>query len=722
MARKPTQPLVMVIDDDDPTRMMATEFLTQSGFQVVDFSSGSEALEHLERHDPDLVLLDVEMPEMDGFTVCRRIRSRAGFETTPILMLTGLNNNESIDVAFDAGATDFSAKPINWTLLGHRLRYMMRAWQSAYDLADNQRSLASAQRIAQLGNWELNLANNEMTWSLQLYAIFGCTDTDQSPTLASYLKFIHADDLPRVHSWLSHAKSHQLDSSHIEFRIQTECGTERYVRQQVEQVVNKDGEIIRLQGVMQDFTEHHEAENRIEQLAYYDCVTDLPNRTLFSERVDSAIEIAERNQSQLAILYIDIDDFKVVNDTLGHSWGDTMLKEIANRISDCVSACTKNPDADYSYAPPCVARMGADEFTVMLTDFKGNDDINKVANKILDKLSLPYSLNEGEVFTSSSIGIAQYPNNGDRAESIIKNADMAMSIAKRGGKNLIKFHDESMDEEAQKRFRIESHLRHGLERDEFVVHYQPQIDLQTGQAYCAEALVRWVSPELGFVSPGDFISIAEANGFIVPLGEWVLRTSCAQAKQWLDSGFPITQVAVNISVLQFIRADFPDTVRRILEETGLPANHLELEITESLLATDTHRAVDTLRTLKSIGVELSIDDFGTGYSSLSQLKHFPIDRLKLDQSFVQGITTSREDAAITRAVIAMTTNMKVKLLAEGVETREQLEYLKRCNCSEIQGYFISKPMPADALADDMNQISELLGELFDGDGNLRQAA
>ena len=708
MAGTHKKPLVMVVDDDNPTRMMATEFVAQAGFDVIDFSSGESALEHLSEQAPDLIVLDVEMPGLNGFEVCQRVRTCAGFENTPILMLTGLDNNQSIELAFEAGATDFGTKPINWMLLCHRLRYMLRARQSAEELTKNQKSLASAQRIAKMGNWHTDVLSGDMVWSDQLYLLLGEKVSIKQPSLTEFLKPVHANDVNRVKSWFSEVAKQCSDNLSIEFFMVPNAGDERFFRQQVEQVIDDEGQVIELHGVLQDLTEHRRAQHRIKQLANYDRVTGLPNRTLFQERVEERIESSP--DASAAILYIDIDDFKQVNDTLGHASGDMMLNEIVLRINKIVPEdCT-------------LARMGADEFTLLMPLDEGCEDPMAIASDINQELCEPFALNGGEVFSSCCVGVAIYPDHACSAEALLKNASMAMTSAKKAGKNTFRDHDEGMDVEAQNRFKLESRMRNALEQNEFQLFYQPQVDLESGKLYCAEALIRWISPELGFIPPDQFIYIAEDNGFIVPLGEWVLRTACLQAVEWAANDFPIQQVAVNISVLQFVRPDFTNVVQSILDETGLAPENLELEITESLLAADTKSANNILRKLKDIGVQLSIDDFGTGYSSLSQLKHFPINRLKLDQSFVQGVTDYKSDAAITRAVIAMASSMNVKLLAEGVETVEQLEYLKSCNCNEIQGYYISKPAPADALAESIEDINAHLSNLFDERGNLRLVA
>ena len=391
MASSNKKPVVMVIDDDDPTRMMATEFLSQAGFDVVEYSGGTAALADLSQQSADIVVLDVEMPDVDGFSVCRQMRTTPGYESIPILMLTGLNNNDSIELAFDAGATDFATKPINWTLLCHRLQYMLRAWRSAKDLAYNEKSLASAQRIAQLGNWHLKTDSDEMYWSDQLYSIFGCDKSDSLPTKEVFLNFVHSGDRECVATWLEDVSSSSSHSPSIDFRVTPRGGGERYVRQQVEQSLDQSGNIESLSGVVQDFTEKRRADLRIEQLAYYDSVTGIPNRTFFQQKVDESIAKANADTRRIAVLYIDMSDFKLVNDTLGHASGDLMLNEIAERILNCTSDCSNGIPC---YSPTWVARMGADEFTVLLTGLESSTQAESVAEDIINKLANPFLLND----------------------------------------------------------------------------------------------------------------------------------------------------------------------------------------------------------------------------------------------------------------------------------------------------------------------------------------
>jgi len=714
------QPMVMVIDDDDTARMMAMGFLAQSGFQVSEAADGVSALGCVADIAPDLILLDVEMPGMDGFEVCTTLRSMPAFSHTPIMMLTGLEDDEYIDKAYVAGATDFASKPINWSLLCHRLRYMHRTSLSAEQLVREQASLAEAQRIAQIGSWQFDYSLKSTVCSDQTYRIFGVEPDEVEPSLDFMLQYVHEDDQERVRQYFAQVRESSGTSS-IDHQLKLLDGTIRTVRQKVEPEFNADGKVIGLNAIVQDFTKRREVEEKVHRLAYYDTLTKLPNRILFQEQLELAMEMANLQETQLAVLYFDLDDFKRVNDTFGHGTGDKLLHEVGLRLGESLRISRKSPVV--ASVQNSIARMGGDEFTIILNNVTHRSDVETVAERIIRVVSKPYKIDGYELFTSPSIGIALYPQDGLNADNLLQNADMAMYEAKRTGKSMYMLHNEEMRANASKRHNIDIQMRAALENDEFSVHYQVQIDLSTGLIFSAEALARWHSDVLGFVSPADFIPVAEDNGMIITIGEWILQKSCLQAKQWIDDGFQVPRVAVNISAMQFMRTDFPNVVCKILEECDLPAERLELEITESLLASDIKHAIDTLEKLNEIGVTLSIDDFGTGYSSLSQLKHFPIDRLKIDQSFIRNITENQDDAAITCAVIAMSKSMNIKVLAEGVETIEQLQFLRDNGCNEIQGYFISKPVAASQLLEDMPQLVSHLEELFVGDAvNVQKSA
>ncbi len=443
--------------------------------------------------------------------------------------------------------------------------------------------------------------------------------------------------------------------------------------------------------------EKRRAQDRILHLAYYDGLTGLPNRELFLTRLEQAIGNVRRQQRYLAVLFLDLDNFKRVNDTLGHSVGDELLRQTAQRIvhtlrtSDAVSRPPVSEEDEHQG----LARMGGDEFTVLLSDLGDPDDALMVANRIREALSEPVNLGEHKLIVTPSVGIGVYPRDGEDVGTLLKSADMAMYYAKRAGRNNAQFFDTAMNEDALLRLNLENELRHAIERGEMSLHYQPQLDLTTGEIIGLEALLRWQNFTLGNVPPLQFIPIAEENGLILPIGEWVLRTACRQAKSWCDSGLALDRIAVNVSVLQFAQPDFPDLVSRVLRETELDPQTLELEITETILMNDADQAVGTLKRLKDVGVQLAIDDFGTGYSSLSYLKQFPIDRLKIDRSFINSITTDIDDQAIACAVIAMAKTMNLRVIAEGVEDNQQLQFLQRKRCNEAQGFHVSRPMTVD---------------------------
>jgi diguanylate cyclase (GGDEF)-like protein/PAS domain S-box-containing protein len=451
-------------------------------------------------------------------------------------------------------------------------------------------------------------------------------------------------------------------------------------------VRDRSGALTNFVAVFSDITERKASEARIAFLAHHDPLTTLPNRTLFQDRIEQALGRAERSELMVALLFLDLDRFKTINDSLGHLAGDRLLQSVAERLGHCVR------DTD------TICRQGGDEFLIVLADLTDEDVPARIAEKILRRLSEPFDVDGHTLGTSFSIGIAVYPDDGRDADALMKNADTAMYHAKESGRNTYRFFTEQMNANALERLQLENHLRQALDRGELLLNYQPQIDLTTGAIVGAEALIRWQSEALGFVPPGRFIPIAEESGLILPIGRWVMRQACLHAKAWQESGFPNVAVAVNISALQFRRDDIVATVREILSETGLAAEHLELEITESLIMQHAEDVLDTMQRLKALGVRLSIDDFGTGYSSLSYLKRFAVDRLKIDQSFVRDIVEDPDDAAIVRAIIQMGKSLKLDVVAEGAESRAQVDFLIREGCRTAQGYFFCPPVTHDVFA------------------------
>ncbi|MEK7738193.1 MAG: EAL domain-containing protein, partial [Pseudomonadota bacterium] len=438
---------------------------------------------------------------------------------------------------------------------------------------------------------------------------------------------------------------------------------------------DESGQLYGYLTIAADITERKAAEKKIEFLAYHDTLTGLPNRLLLQDRFEHAKAYADRSKTRVAMLFLDLDSFKIINDSLGHAVGDALLKLIAARLGECVR------DTD------TISRQGGDEFLIVLPDLSDADAIAPIIVKLMERLREPISADGHELTTSVSVGVAIYPDDGVDFDTLLKKADMAMYRAKDTGRNTYCFFDEQMNVDAIEHLSMRNGLSKALEHDEFVLHYQPQINLASGAVVGVEALIRWNNPELGMVPPGRFISVAEESGLIVPIGEWVMREACRQAMVWKKAGLPGLMMAVNLSAVQFKRGNVEQTVINALEESGYDPCFLELEITESILIQNYESALDTVKRLKQLGVKLAIDDFGTGYSSLSYLKRFAIDKLKIDQSFIRDLATDPDDVAIVRAIIQMAGSLNLKTLAEGVEDLGMLEQLRAFHCDEVQGYY-----------------------------------
>ena len=435
--------------------------------------------------------------------------------------------------------------------------------------------------------------------------------------------------------------------------------------------------------VIEDITERKRSEEKIIQLANYDNLTGLPNRRLLMNFINQTITLVGRRALYAAVLFIDLDRFKLINDTLGHSAGDELLKEVAERLKKCVRLSD------------IVGRLGGDEFIALLPDIEQIEDVIIICKRIYSIFEIPVKLGDHEVSVMTSIGISIYPTDGDDGDTLLRKADVAMYRAKSDGKSCYRFYSESMSHQGSDRLRLENRLRRAVDRGEMYINYQPQVDINTGKICGAEALLRWHDGEHGMISPKEFIPVAEESGLIIPIGEWILRTACTHAKSWQDKGLNCVKLSVNISLRQFIQKDFAHMVGRILKETGLDANYLELELTESVVMDNAEAVVKILGELKETGVRLAIDDFGTGYSSLIYLKLMPIDIIKIDQSFVRDMAVNVNDAAICDAIIRLAKSLNLEVIAEGVETMEQLELLKRLDCCNIQGYVVSKPLKAE---------------------------
>ncbi|MGV8074244.1 MAG: putative bifunctional diguanylate cyclase/phosphodiesterase [Syntrophobacteraceae bacterium] len=681
-------PIVLVVDDDMAMRLLERKSLEDAGFHVEEAENGHEALAAFDRLKPDIVLLDVMMPEMDGFETCTRLRSIPGADLTPVLMVTGLDDTESIDRAYNVGASHFITKPINWSLLGHYVRYLLRTRKAFDDLKRSEQNNTALLNALPDSVFRISRSGIIMEFK-------GTADKAVSDLIArSLTKSVH-ETFPRgVAQRSMEAIETALakgETQVYEYQLPVD-GAYRYHEARV--VASGDHEVL---AVVRDITERKEAEEQILKLAYFDSLTGLANRTLFKDRLTQSVELALRGGKMVGVIFLDLDRFKIINDTLGHENGDLLLKAVGDRISNCLRKSDAVGRPNIEALPSVLSRLGGDEFSVLLSDIESIPDVAKVGRRILEELAQGFVLAGHEVFVTASAGVSLFPHDGYDAETLLKNADTAMYKAKEQGRNNIQFYTQSMNAKAFERLVMENSLRKALEREEFILYYQPQVDLKTGAVIGVEALIRWRHSELGLVSPLEFIPMAEETGLIVPIGEWVLKTACLQGAAWMKMGLPPIRMAVNLSAHQFRSKGLQPVIGNILEETGFDPHYLELEVTESMVMQSPEAASSTMTDFQNMGIRIAIDDFGTGYSSLAYLKRFPIDTLKIDRAFVKDIPQNTDDAAITMAIIAMAGELKLKTTAEGVETREQLTFLRNHGCDEIQGYLVSPPVPAEAV-------------------------
>jgi diguanylate cyclase (GGDEF)-like protein/PAS domain S-box-containing protein len=532
-------------------------------------------------------------------------------------------------------------------------------------------------------DWDLV---TDQLWRSEDYErLLGRSDSEVGTNVAAWFEHIHPDDRARVQEQLLALIKSAGNQWSDEFRLlrTDQKVVHVFARGYISRA--EDGSARRMNGVLQDITERKEQEERTRFLADHDELTELPNRSLFRQALNKALQRAERSGKMLSILFFDLDRFKNINDSLGHDAGDEVLRAVAERLT----ACVRKIDM--------VARFGGDEFAVLTEGLTAEDQASTVARKILETLSKPMILAGRQYRPAASIGISTYPTDGRDVQSLLKNADIAMYRAKEEGRGTFQFYSEMLNTHSVQRLEFESNLSNALNNHEFVLYYQPKVDLATGRVAGLEALIRWVSPQLGFVPPGDFISIAEETGLIVPIGRWVAQTACVQNRAWQKGGLPQMRIAINISARQMADKGLVEFIAETVRKTGLTADSLELEITESAVMSNQEHAEKVLNELKGLGFHLTMDDFGTGYSSLAYLKRFPFDSVKIDQSFVRGIPESKDDEAIVEAIIAMAHSLQLKVVAEGVETKEQFDFLRTLGCDQIQGYYFSKPIPSNEI-------------------------
>ena len=557
------RPIVVLADDDPSIRLMVRHVLESEDFDIVEASDGLEALKAVEKHHPALILLDAVMPGIDGFTTCQQIKDK-GYTDIPVMMITGLDDDASVERAYEVGAIDFITKPIKWAVLKHRVKSV------------------------------------------------------------------------------------------------------------VAKVI---------------------AERKVKLLAYRDTLTGLPNRLLFADRLEQAVVRSERTRTSMALMLIDIDDFKLVNDSFGHDAGDKLIKA----VGDLISKSLRRADT--------IARLGGDEFAVIIEGIDGPDDAISIADNLTTILEHNVRLDDQETYTSASIGIAVYPGDGKDARTLLKNSDTAMYRAKESGRHCFQFYKPEMSVSAMERLDLENSLKAAFENDEFLIHYQPVVDLHKNEVVGVEALLRWHHPEKGMIQPNDFVSVVEDCGLIVALGEWMINSVCKQVKLWHDAGLEKQNVSINLSPRQFKEQDLVTLFTQALAENGIEGSSLSVEVTERTLIDNVGEVEKTLKKLREMGLRILLDDFGTGYASLAYLKEFPVDVVKIDHVFIAGIPDNQDDSAIVDAIAGLTRGLKLALHAEGVENERQLNVLKGLGCQFAQGYYWSKPLPGNEYEQFyMNQI------------------
>ena len=686
---KPIKVLLLVEDNPGDARLLR-EMLHDQGLHETDLTHVAqlgEAEKHLAENKVDIILLDLGLPDAQGLGAVRRTHAVA--PRVPLVVLTGMDDEVLAAQALQEGAQDYLIKgQIEARGLLRALRYAIerKAMEEAL-FVEKDRAQVTLNCIGDAvactdsaGNITfLNLVAEKMTgWSL--------LEASGLP-MAEVLRILDSSSREITPNPMEIAVG-QNQTVHLPLNsiLIRRDGFEIPIEDSVSPIHDREGQPTGAVIVFRDVSAARAMALQIVHSAQHDFLTGLPNRMLLNDRLSQAISLAPRHFKKVAILFLDLDGFKHINDSLGHPTGDKLLQSIGKRLVECV----RGSDT--------VSRQGGDEFVVLLSEVERSEDTAITARRMLQAVAESHSIDQHELHVTTSIGVSVYPDDGLDAETLIKNADTAMYQAKENGRQSYQFFKPAMNVRAVERQAIEESLRRALDRNEFAVHYQPKVNLKTGAITGAEALLRWTHPARGLVPPAQFIPVAEDCGLILPIGRWVLREACQQARAWVDAGLPLNTMAVNISAMEFRNETFLQGIFSILQDTGLAPQFLELELTESVLMKHAEATESILRSLRARGVQLAVDDFGTGYSSLSYLRKFPIDALKIDQSFVRQITTSPDQTTIVTAVISMGRSLKLRVVAEGVETREELAFLQAHQCDEAQGYYFGRPMLAPEFA------------------------
>lgn len=697
---------ILVVDDVRDNLDLMEALLLGEGFEHILLAErGQQALNMLEQ-EPNIgvILLDLMMPDMDGYEVCRRVSVNPKTQHIPVIVVTGaaFRQNEALIRSFEAGAVDFLHKPLNEIELFGRLRvalslYRERTLRQATlrRISDNEARFRTILDQAPVGIAQIDARGHFLMINSTLSTLLGYSREDlMAQQLDDLIPSISEDghSIQMLCDAARHRGGHML-----EIRLRPHDTELVWINLGITPMSSSlpdEGETFIL--TMENITERRVTADRMRQMVYYDPLTHLPNRVLFNSELERALELARQGGHRVAVLFLDLDNFKNINDSLGHVIGDRLLQSVAKRVSGCI----RSTDV--------FARFGGDEFTLLLPHIHDAEDACRVAQKILDQFERTIQVEEHDFYIGTSIGISFYPQDGEDVDTLIKNADTAMYRAKDLGRRNYQLFNPAMDTHVQQRLDLEQELRRALEQGDFELYYQPQVNLHTLRIVGVEALLRWHHPRRGLLGPNTFLPLAEESGLIISLGDWVLRAACQQAKHWYDAGFTNVVVYINLSRRQFQQQDLLPKIRAIIDEHAVPPSMLGIEITESVNSLDTETVIANLRGFQSLGIRTAIDDFGIGFSSLNNLKHFPLHSLKIDKSFIQDALHDRDDLAIIQTVIALGRSFGLAVIAEGVETLETLELVRAQGCDVAQGYYFSRPQPAERIEQMLNSGFETI--------------
>jgi PAS domain S-box-containing protein len=692
------QPKVLLVDDDEVNLLLTSIALRERGFAITEANSGEQALQLMADLVPDVVVLDAVMPGLDGFSTCQELRHLPGFESVPVLMLTGLDDEASITRAYEVGATDFFVKCTQWSLLAGRLRYLLRASRTRVELERSKAKLARAQDLARMGSFDWRKGGGDIAFSLEGLRVFGLGASDHLG-LRQIVRMMPPEERLGFRRVLREVIDHGTVLCN-DIQVALSDGRQRILHVEAEPEFNEQANLIGYTGIVQDVTDRRVAEDKIKHLANFDTLTGLPNRRQIFWRSERAIEHAKRLNHCVALLQVGLDRFKIINENLGHHAGDELLIEVSRRLRACVRHSEQVMEGSLDITSQrshrtleAVGRLGADEFVVLLPEITNEQEAMETARRVLDALREPMMAAGQECFITASVGVAMFPAHGLNVADLLRNADVAMDLAKSQGRNTAQLYDPQLASKGRVRLDLDTALHKALERNELVLYYQPKIDVRTSRMVGAEALMRWQRGGQ-LVPPGDFIPLAEATGLINEMSLWAIEEAARQAKDWERKfGFDAS-IAVNLPSRLFEQGDLVEKIEGILSRLGVEPRAIELEITETGLMKDLQGVVPSLHRLNQLGTEISIDDFGTGYSSLSYLTSLPISELKIDRSFVRDLGDTPQSGAVVSAIIALARALGLRVIAEGVENVTQMEVLYNLGCHICQGFLFARPMPA----------------------------